>query len=214
LCTGTVADVTITGRGFGTNPSVSAGSNITVTINSNFTTDTNIDATFTVAGNGAGGNQTVTVTSRGQSATVNFYLQVPTSLRRDSISDVIVVTNGTIGTHQNQCGAYRSVSYTLLDQAGQQIFTSLPLNETFSNYSGPQSLAPTNAHMTMTDGTALDVIGFGTPAPQCPPAFQASVTQNFNVAVGLNVFTLTTSNAISDSSNGAGGYTIVVTYTQ
>lgn len=68
--------------------------------------------------------------------------------------------------------------------------------------------------MTMTDGTALDVIGFGTPAPQCPPAFQASVTQNFNVAVGLNVFTLTTSNAISDSSNGAGGYTIVVTYTQ
>jgi hypothetical protein len=210
---GTVVDVDIKGNGFGSNPSVNAGSDITVSIQGANNSD--IVCTFSLAGNGTGGNHAVTVTASGHtSGSVNFYVQIPTSLLRNSITDVIPVANGTINGNPNECGAYRSVSYTLLDQASTQIVTDQPVSETFSNYSGPPSLAPPNKPVADSGGALQGTLGFGTPAPQCPPAFQASLTQRFNVAVGLNVFNLTTSNAISYTSDGAGHYTITVNYTQ
>jgi hypothetical protein len=210
LCTGTVADVTITGRGFGTNPSVSAGSNITVTINSNFTTDTNIDATFTVAGNGAGGNQTVTVTSRGQSATVNFYLQIPTSLSHTAVDTLHSCTNCTIGPNPNQCGAYRLDGWTLMDQQSprQRIVTS---SASITEYVTGDNTYTKN--YPLIDGNIGDFYGFSTNAPACPGSFTLHMTQTYKAFVGLNQYTFTTQNALTYQSDGNGNYAIAVTTT-
>jgi hypothetical protein len=58
--------VTITGLGFGSNPTVSAGTGISVTVNS--ASDSQIQATFNVSSTAPGGNHQVTVTANGKPA--------------------------------------------------------------------------------------------------------------------------------------------------
>jgi hypothetical protein len=217
---GTVVDADIRGNGFGSNPSVNAGSDISVSIQG--ATNTEIVCTFTLAGNGTGGAHGVTVTASGQtSSSVNFYVQIPTSLRRDSISsttpidpgpgDIVNAFGQTVAT--GKCGAYLNLVYTLMDQDGpaQPIDTDQPITETFSNYSGPPAYGIATETQTLTQGRFGDTIAIVLDAPSCPPAgTSASVTQNFSVAVGLNVFSLATANTIVRSKSTSGTYTITV----
>jgi hypothetical protein len=87
---GTEIDVIIRGRGLRTTTSINAGAGITVAINPNFVTEAEVDATFSIAANAQGGNRSVIVTAGGrQSNSVNFFVQIPSSLRRDSISQLM-----------------------------------------------------------------------------------------------------------------------------
>jgi hypothetical protein len=60
---GQTVGVTITGSGFGTNPSVQAGDGVSVSVTG--ASDTQITANFAIAANAATGNRTVTVTKNG-----------------------------------------------------------------------------------------------------------------------------------------------------
>ncbi len=199
---GTIIEVVIQGTGLastapGSTTTVSAGTGISVSIDPHFVTNSEVDATFTIAGDAPAGNHAVRVTVNGQTSdnSVNFFVQIPTKLRRDSMSGVISETNGTINGQPNQCGAYRNLSYTLLDQGGQPILTNQPITELFTNYSGPPGSAPQNKTVNLTDRIVDDVVGFSTTAPTCPSPFTATVTQKFNVLVGLNVYNLSTTNS-------------------
>jgi hypothetical protein len=209
VLTGTVVDVTITGRGFGTNPSVNAGPNISVSIDTHFTTDTNIDATFTVAGNGAGGNQSVTVTNGTHtSPAVNFFLQVPTSLSHASAGTLQSCSNCTINGVPNRCGCSRLDGWILIDQQGQQIVTS---SASITEYVTGDNTYQTN--YPLESGNIGDLYGFATAAPSCPGSFTKHMTQTFKAFVGLNVYTLTTVNSLTYTSDGNGGYSVTVTTT-
>ena len=113
----------------------------------------------------------------------------------------------------NQCGAYRTVSYTLLDQQGQAIITDMPITELISNYSGPPNVQPLNKTVNLNNGALNDLFAFFTSAPTCPSPFSATFTQNFNVSVGLNVYNLTTTNALTLARNASGTNTINVVIT-
>jgi hypothetical protein len=62
-------------------------------------------------------------------------------------------------------------------------------------------------------GNVGDFYGFSTSAPTCPGSFTLHMTQRYNVSVGLNVFSLTTVNSLTYTSNGSGSYAITVTNT-
>ena len=87
-------EVFFRGEGFGTSPTVTVkdanGNTIPVTINkSSGSGDTSIDSTFAIPANAAGGNATVTVTAAAgepPSNAVPFYVQIPTSLIRQSVN--------------------------------------------------------------------------------------------------------------------------------
>lgn len=99
-----------------------------------------ISANFNITSDATAGNHAVTVTSYGRTSTsLNFFVQVPTSLRRDSLSDIIEITDDdvvdglgvVIGT--DKCGAYRRLVYQLMDQEGQPITAIMEVDELFSN---------------------------------------------------------------------------------
>ncbi len=108
--------ITITGRGFGTSPTVNAGQGITVNITSS-TTGT-IHAGFVIDIAAPSGNHSVTVTANGLSSnSVNFFVQVPTSLSivpgTDSTTPEASCSAGSFGTG---CGVTRSFTYQIKDQ--------------------------------------------------------------------------------------------------
>lgn len=120
--------VDIQGSGFGTNPGISvSGTGVTATIDRNMSTGDDLSTTFNIAANADPGNHTVTITNGSQQATANFFVQIPTSLKRVDTSQVVVITDGKIGKNDHQCGAYLTVSYILMDQdnPAQQIITDL-----------------------------------------------------------------------------------------
>lgn len=191
---GLAYSITITGTGFAAGASVSAGSGITVS-GVQVVNTTTISALFDVATNAQGGNHQVVVTVAGQSSTdnVNFFVQIPTRLRRDSYSNLI--------DEQGGCGAHRDITYTLLDQQGQPIDTDQQIMEILSNYSGPAGLKPNEKTIDMLGGQANDSIGYS--ASPCPQPFTATMTQTFKVLVGSG-YTLTTTNSISMGRNANG----------
>jgi hypothetical protein len=143
--------VYINGSGFGTTPSVTVkdanGNGIPVTIGqSQNSGPTLIAATFAIPENAAGGNATVTVTAGGQASnSVNFYVQIPKSLVRQTAycppsgtctapagaangygllytpgtpppNGNIVNSFGTEVLATNVCGVYRNLAYSIVDQ--------------------------------------------------------------------------------------------------
>jgi len=215
---GRAIDVTINGRGFGTNPTVNvAGTGITVTITSK--TNTQINTSFAIASNAGAGNHGVTVTSRGQTSnTVNFFVQVPSRLARTSISNVIVIDPGpgnivnafgqVVAT--NVCGAYRNRVYTLVDQQGQPIVADVPVTESFYDYQGPGS-TPQPLTQSTTDGRIGDVLAIFKTYPSCPSNGEGiSFRQKFSVTVAGTTFQLSTINFIQ-MQKSSGTYTINVT---
>jgi hypothetical protein len=205
---GTTVDVNITGRGFGNSPAnVSVqvgGTGVTVMVDQ--VTDTEILVSFSIADNAGTGNHSVIVrVGARQSNSVNFFVQVPARLRRDSMSALM--------NEQGGCGAFRQISYQLLDQSGQPINIDGTLQEIFSNFtsSDPAINPPQPTQPSMGAGQALDVVGYS--IPSCPPPFSASLTQTFRVVIGQKSYPLSTSNSISMGRTSSGARFVDVTMT-
>jgi len=150
---GASTGVTISGNGFGTNPTVSAGTGIAVTRGP--FSDTEIQATFAVAGNAPTGNHSVKVTtSQGDSNTdKTFYVQVPTKVSAPAPT-VHIFTN-QIATHCDgsaleyhpntpRWGTEDCFLYTLQDQntptGGTISYSHLTVSEAFQWKSGSTNL--------------------------------------------------------------------------
>ena len=201
---GTTVNVTIVGEGFGSNANVQVGgTGITVTID--FRSPTEIGASFAIAPSAQPGNQAVSVRVGTQiSNSVNFFVQVPTRLRRDIISGLTDQPGG--------CGVTRTLQYTLLDQAGQPIISDDLLKETISNFTGPENVRPpTETDIQMSNGIANDVVGYT--IPSCPPPFTATFTQTFRVVVGAQSHSLTTANSMSMGRTVSGTKFVDITIT-
>ncbi|MGH9906958.1 MAG: IPT/TIG domain-containing protein, partial [Pyrinomonadaceae bacterium] len=180
--------VSIDGSGFAGGSTVSvAGTGVTASVQSSSATSLSVN--LNISANATPGNHGVTVTTSGKTSnSVNFFVQVPTSLRRDSISGV--------NDQQGGCGATRTLLYRLLDQEGAEISSGDTLKETFSNFSGPAGVAPpAERNVQLASGVAIDTIGYQ--IPDCPPPFTATFSQTFAVVIGTQSYSLTTSNAIS-----------------
>lgn len=182
-------------------------------------------ADFVVATNATPGNHAVTVTVSGQTSNaVNFFVQIPQKLRRDTYGNLVIIDPGpgqitdSFGRVKatNRCGAYRNIVYQLLDQGGEPILAEVEVTETFDNYQGPPELA--NQFQPITDftnnaGQLGDTVAFSTPHPQCPLVFSLTVNQKFSAKVGTTSYPLTTVNSIADAKTSSGSYTINVTIT-
>jgi len=163
----TVSNITITGSGFGSSPTVNAGSGITVTYISR--SNTSITANFAIASTAPVGNSAVVVTTTAgaQLAPVNFYVQIPTSL---SVLSVTVLPDGVgapfgCGGNSNY-GIKVDVKYQVLDQNTQPIQSAqmTPHEQgtgyagaAYDNNIGPVAGYPTSSATTASDGTFHDV---------------------------------------------------------
>ena len=218
---GQPVDVVIRGIGFGTgNPTVDAGSGIGVVINS--ASGTQINARFNIDTNASAGNHGVSVTTSTGQLIIggNFFVQVPTRLRRDVLGQTVVIDPGPgnvvnsfgVVTATNRCGGYRNVTYTLVDQQSQAILLAVPITETFDNYQGPPEIAPQDKTVFTLNGVIGDTLGLTGSHPDCPPVFSLSFNQRFRVDTSPS-FQLSTVNAISMSKSSSGSYTISVNMT-
>lgn len=157
---GASVDVVIQGSGFAPIPTINA-SGIAVAIISS--TAGAIHATFAIPVSQPGGNAGVTVTVGGQtSAPASFYVQVPTSLARQTYpGDAPAGARGGLGPLETPdgtagnntavnaagqvvdspvCGVYRNLAYVVVDQETPaqliQGLSNIGLTETFSGFSG------------------------------------------------------------------------------
>jgi len=208
---GNTIAVSIDGQGFGVFPTVNAGNGITSTVNFANSTSFHIDASFAIASNASGGNQSVSVTVGGQTSnSMNFFVQIPTALGRfdfppgapggygpltltsNTNNEVRDVNGNVIPGFTNQCGVYRNLVYELKDQEGQSITQPFDFTETFSNYTGVSTLPkPLSGHSSV--GLVQDTQYFGKTLPDClGPNDNESFDQRFIVTVGGTQFSLST----------------------
>jgi len=168
---------------------------------------TELLATFTVSASATGGNHAVTVKAKGQTSdnSVTFFVQIPTKIRRDSISALQNETGG--------CGATKTLNYSLLDQAGVVISEDLTVDEVLSDFtSDPSGLQqPDPKHPPANAGHLVDEVGYR--IPTCPPPFTISLTQKFTVTVGQTTYNLTTTNSVSYGRDASGNKFVTVTNT-
>lgn len=200
---GATTSVTISGKGFGTSPTVNAGSGITVTINGS-PTNTQINSSFAVASSAPSGNHSVTVTAGGQtSGRVNFYVQVPSTF------NALSVTSTNLGCATGTAGTGAQVQYQALDQAspGTAINVSGMTPQEHFTVNGTEAFAGFRAFATPpnTDGAGkfLDIpVGtcFGPPVP----SFNAcvDVIQTFNIVAGTATFPISTTTTRRDCVQG------------
>jgi len=225
---GVAIGVTISGKGFASGATVSAGSNISVSSVS-VVNSTTITATFTPTNSGsAGGNQAVTVTVSGFPASnpVNFFDQVPTHLGyidepstpndgHSSITSgtsitIINVSGTTLAT--GVCGGYQWITYGLADQNTNQIKNgTVTFTESFSNISpSPDPFGNPVPGTPSSPNLASQVLGdtyaiYNTAPPACPPpSVGDSFNQQWTATVGTVVYPLTTVISISRSTNSQG----------
>lgn len=180
------------------------GTGISVVVDA--VTTREILATFTIAANAEVGNHAVSVKVGNQpSNSVNFFVQVPTRLRRDSISALM--------NQQGGCGATKTLEYTLLDQAGEVIAEDLTVDEVLSNFtSNPSGLPPPlPKHALANAGHLVDEVGYR--IATCPPPFTISLTQKFTVKIGQTTYNLTTTNSVSYGRDASGNKFVTVTNT-
>jgi hypothetical protein len=157
---GNTVSVTINGNGFGTSPTVSAGSGITATINS--ASNTQIQASFNISSSATPGNHSVTVTASGQTSnSVNFFVQVPTSLQMvagssntQQVSSCVYTVNGQ---QYNGAGCKRTLKWQVMDQRSpaQAIqFANLSASDSLDNAGGTNTcLFPAHGGTTGTGFT-------------------------------------------------------------
>jgi len=220
---GTAFDVIILGSGFGSNPVVNAQTGISVTINPNSQSCTNSNGTicahFSVASNAPGGNNAITVSVTGSSPSPpkNFFVQIPTKLVRLTSTGcpsgycALTLTSSTGGKVMradgmvvfiNQCGVFRNVTYSLLDQdnPAQAIDGTYILRETFSSYSSSYGgTIPATVNNAITPGGILDDIQYlGKTLPSCPGSNDnESFNQSMAIVIGSQVYNMTMVNNIS-----------------
>jgi hypothetical protein len=199
--------ISIVGTGFGSGSTVAVdGTGITASVQSS--SSTSLSVTLTIAPNATAGNHGVTVTRSGNTSnSANFFVQIPTQLRRDSISG--------LQNEQGGCGATRSLQYTLLDQEGAPIDTSGTITEGISNYSGPSGAQPVENTASMNHGAFNDTVGYSS-SPGCPSAFTATFTQTFTAALATQgyAWALSSQNAISMGRTSSGSKFVDITFTQ
>ncbi|MGH9899493.1 MAG: IPT/TIG domain-containing protein [Pyrinomonadaceae bacterium] len=194
---GNTTTVTINGIGFAAGASVNAGTGISVS-NIAVRSAQEIQANFNIAADAPGGNHSVTVTVNGQTSnSLNFFVQIPSRLRRDSISELTDEPGG-------RCGASRELAYTLVDQAGEVIMQDVTVQEVLSNFtSDPPGLSPPEAKSPVTNaGHLIDTVGYT--IPTCPPPFTIRLTQTFTVNTGQITRNLSTANSISFGRDASG----------
>ncbi len=182
--------VTISGAGFVSGKTtVNAGPNITVS-NVSVSSSTQIVATFTSTSSAAG-NQTVKVTANGQTSnSINYFVQVPTSL---SFLGGSVLPDGTAPPAgclpSTPYGIFADLQYQVNDQSGAPIQSSsmtphetgtLFTGESIDNNIGPVAGYPTSSATTASDGTFHDVpFGYCQNLPISNPGKTA--TQNITI---------------------------------
>jgi len=171
---GNTVGVTLQGNGF-SGATVNAGAGITVNILS--TSSTQIGANFVVSSSASAGNHTVAVTVSGQTSnSLNFFVQVPTSLSLSlgtkvtyNGSDVIECAGGNDGAGW---GYSRCATFTLEDQTGTAAITTGSFTATESVptvSSNPPGLKAKIGGGTLVNGTFLDFWAFvavSSPPPQ------------------------------------------------
>lgn len=211
---GNTTSVTISGTDL-SGATVTAPSGITPTVTSSG--GTSLDVDLNVAGTATAGSNTLTVHSSGsppQTATINFFVQIPKKLIRldypnvpNGYGPLQVISNGNVvnvaGTVllTHQCGMYRNLVYSLRDQDSpdQDIDGTYTLTEMFSNYSSTYGgVVPPTQNLNMTPGGVLnDIQWFGKNAPSCPGSNDhESFSQSHKVTVGGTVYPLSTVNSI------------------
>ncbi len=231
---GNTVAISISGSGFGSNPTILAPTAITVTIQS--AKDNQIDATFAISNSIAPGNQAIGVTntqSNLNSNLVNFYVQVPTTLIRDSdygsggLGPVNVITNGSViniygdTIRTSQCGVYENIGYLLIDQhtppLAQPIYGNYDLHEHFSNYSSTVQGQTVPNDVDNPIVLAQTILGdtqyYGKTVPSCPGSNDnETFDQSLSVIIGTSTYPLTMVNHIQRGFySGTGNVTVTIT---
>jgi len=231
---GNTVAISISGSGFGSNPNILAPSAITVTIQS--ARDNQIDATFAISNSIAPGNQAIGVTNTQSglnSNLVSFYVQVPTTLIRDSdygsggLGPVNVITDGSViniygdTIKTNQCGVYENIGYLLVDQhtppLAEAIYGNYDLHEHFSNYSSTvqNQTAPNDVDNPIVLAQTIlgDTQYYGKNAPSCPGSNDnETFDQSLSVIIGTSTYPLTIVNHIQRGFySGTGNVTVTIT---
>ena len=137
---------------------------------------------------------------------MNFFVQVPTKLRRNSMSAL---------QDEGGCGAVRNLSYTLLDQNGDPIDTNGTISEGVSSFSGPPGVQPPlETQRTMSHGTFPDIVGYN--IATCPPPFTATFVQSFTVHLNTagHAWALSSQNSVSMGRTSAGAKFVDITFSQ
>lgn len=205
---GTAESVTITGTGFSSGATISAGSNISVA-NVSIKSSTQITATFTPKNaTSAGGNQSVTVTAGGwPSNPTDFYVQVPTHFQRADVpgapgglGPVTPVTNGNVVDltgkilATNYCGVYENFAYEFTDQQSKSLLNGTgTVTEVFSNIKVPPGPTPSVNTVNFANEANDDNQAWGHTYPTClgnndNQAFDYSYT----VKIGTVTYSLVT----------------------
>jgi hypothetical protein len=205
---GTSVPVTISGKGFGTAPTLTLGGGITASnINAS---DTQITATFNIpAGSVAQGDQTLTVTNQGFATQGDtFFVQIPKSFVRfnspatpGGFGPVVTLTNGNVVDLAgnvlltNQCGVYENFLFELVDQQGSPITNGIvTVTEVFSNISNPPGPTPSvnTLNLNIPQGEQ-DTQSFSHTAPTCLATNEnQSFDMTWTVQVGSQSFPLST----------------------
>jgi len=193
---GNTLGVTISGQGFGTNPTkltVQTGNGITTTVSS--AQDNQIGASFAIALNAAGGGYLVFVRVTASDGTtqdsnaVSFYVQIPTYL---NLSLGTKVTYN--GTNMIECngqndgprwGYSRCATFTLMDQTGTTAITTGSFTATESVptvSSNPPGLTAKTGGGPLTNGTFQDFWAFvATSSPPPQPGEYLKARQSLTV---------------------------------
>ncbi|HXG06805.1 MAG TPA: IPT/TIG domain-containing protein [Nitrososphaera sp.] len=210
--------VNIVGTGFGNvkgNVTVQVGGT-GVTPKVDAVTPREILATLTIAADAAPGNHAVTVKVRNQmSNSVNFFVQVPARIIRESMSDITTCDPSlcTINNEPNKCGAFRNLVYQVVDQAGNPIRNQGTVTEIITQWSNDAAVS-TDPQATDENGRFADLVGIAGAGSNCPSNGSGfDFRQKFTGQFAGKTFNLTTIHRLQVQKS-SGQYTITVTVTQ
>jgi hypothetical protein len=213
---GNSVPVTISGKGFGTTPSITLSGGITA---SNITaSDTQISATLNIPVTAPGGDQTLTVTNQGFSTQGDtFFVQVPTSLQALSqrVSTKNPTANGCPAVDTPPEGPYGmklALRYQVLDQQATAIVATMPLREDLLNLvvDGQGQGSATNLFVTPSGSTDPDGTFVDDPVGACAtgPFTSATFTQRLYIPLSTQVSpTVKTNNYSQTGKQGCGSST-------
>lgn len=213
---GTGTAVTIMGAGFtGATVSPAQGTNIAVS-NVTVQSDSEITATLTPTNSiSGGGNQAITVTANGLTASTNFFGQVPSHFvpfnqpllgAPNGLGPVTPITNGSVlnlagqvvngpsGPLTNQCGVYENLLYQLTDQSNDPVSDgAVTVVEVFSNVKGGSGPNPSTNVITLPNQGENDTQSLTHAAPSCLATNEnESLDMTWTAQVGTVVYSLQT----------------------
>ncbi|HEX8846843.1 MAG TPA: IPT/TIG domain-containing protein [Pyrinomonadaceae bacterium] len=196
---GGTVHILIFGYGFDPNstPTVSI-SGYGVSVSDAFVlTDGSITATLFITPDASAGNHLVTVTSHGiDSNSVNFFVQVPTSLETTIEGSPQTYNGGPVpGTNIQVCYGYvKILTYTVLDQSTNPIRatgTAMENVQVLRTNIGSQNLQVTAP--VDSNGQFSDYVGLCFPSPPPPQPGEFTVArQTINILIGNLTYTVRT----------------------